>query len=59
MKFIDQLPQQVRIGADVGVYGTVAVGWLGLIQPWLTAIATLFAIAWTLMQMYHWLKKKK
>jgi len=51
--------QQYKVAADVAVIGVAAVGWLGLIQPWLTAIATVLAISWTSYQWYAVLKKKK
>ena len=53
------LTQTVRIGADVGVYSIVAVGWLGLLQPWLTALATIIAIIWTGIKIYEYYKNKK
>lgn len=53
------LPQTIKVGADIGVYSIVVVGWLGLIQPWLTALATITAIAWTIIQIYEHYKKKK
>lgn len=46
------MPQGVRTGADVGVAATVIVGWLGVLQPWLTALATILAAVWTGLQLY-------
>ena len=57
--YTEQVPQNIKIASDIGVWGMVAVGWLGVIQPWLTALATLLAITWTSMQIYSWAKRKK
>lgn len=40
------------------IWGIVTVGWLSLVQPALTAIATILAIAWTSRQLYLSFKKK-
>ena len=48
-----------RISADVSLYSVVAIGWLGLIQPWLTAIATILAILWTAIQVRDFYQKNK
>jgi ABC-type Mn2+/Zn2+ transport system permease subunit len=40
------------------IWGVVVGGWLNLVQPWLTAIATVLAIAWTLRQLWLSWKKK-
>ena len=53
------LTQTVKIGADIGVYSIVAVGWLGLLQPWLTALATIIAIVWTSIQIYEHYQNKR
>ena len=54
--YIQQAPQGLKVTSDVGVWGTVAVGWLGLLQPWLTALATVLAIAWTSIQIYSYIQ---
>jgi hypothetical protein len=41
------------------LWGTVAIGYLNVIQPWLTAIATLLAIWWSARQLYASYKKDK
>lgn len=56
---INQLPPPVKVGADITTWGTVFTGWLGVFQPWLTALATILAITWTSIQIYSWYKKKK
>lgn len=53
------LPATIKVSADVSVYGVVLVGWLGLLQPWLTALATITAIIWTSIQIYDYYKRKK
>ena len=55
----EQISHVVKVSADIGVYGVVLIGWLGLIQPWLTAIATVTAIVWTTIQIYEYYKNKK
>lgn len=55
----EQLPQSIKTISDVGVWGIVMSGWLSLIQPWLTAVATLLAIGWTGIQIYSWFRKRK
>ena len=55
----DVVQHQTSRAADVGVWAIVTVGWLGWIQPWLTAIATILAIAWSATQLYAWWKYKK
>lgn len=61
---ISHVSQSIRTSADIGVYGAVAIGWLGILQPWITALATLLAILWTAVQLYdrcarHKREKKK
>lgn len=53
------LPPSVKITADMGVIGVVAIGWMGLIQPWLTAVATILAIVYTGFNLYYLLKKNR
>lgn len=57
-RLMSNLPQSVKVGSDVGVWGVAAIGWLGILQPWLTALATLLAVTWTSIQLYEWYKKK-
>lgn len=42
---------------QLGIWGIVVLSWLNTIQPLLNTIATLFAIAWTGIQIYNWYKK--
>lgn len=56
---MDKIPEQVKVFADFIVWGVAWVGWLGVLQPWLTAVATILAIVWTSIQILSWLKKRK
>lgn len=58
IELLEHMPKAVKYTADASVGGIVVIGWLSLIQPWLTAIATLLAICWTGVQLYGWFKKK-
>ncbi len=53
------MTQNLKVTADVGVWVVAASGWLGVLQPWLTALATLLAITWTSIQLIGWYRKKK
>ena len=59
MEQLQHLPQSVKVSSDIGVWFVAISGWLGVFQPWLTALATLLAIAWTSMQIYSWSKRKR
>lgn len=58
IQFIDHLPKSVKISSDIAVWGISVTGWLSLIQPWLTAIATILAMTWTGIQLYNYFNKK-
>jgi hypothetical protein len=53
---VNNTPTSVKITSDLSVLGVVAVGWLGWLQPWLTAIATVLAIVWTGIQIYSYIQ---
>ena len=56
---IQHIPHSVKVTSDIGVWLVVITGWVGLLQPWLTALATLLAIIWTGLQIYGWIRRKK
>ena len=59
IEYMQQAPPGAKVVSDIGVWGVVVTGWLGLIQPWLTALATVLALTWTGVQLYDRLKRKK
>lgn len=57
---LETVPESIRKITDhVLLWGSVITGLLGIIQPWLTAIATILAISWTSIQIYFFFKKKR
>lgn len=56
---LEHVPQQVKATADVGVWSIAFIGWFGLIQPALTALATILAIVWTAVQLYNFYSTKR
>ena len=58
VNIVEHTPTGVKTISDIGVWGVAAIGWLGILQPWLTALATILAIGWTCIQIYSWHKKK-
>lgn len=58
IELIEHVPRPLKYVADGATWGAVLIGWLGIIQPVLTVIATVLAIWWTGVQLYGWYKKK-
>lgn len=59
LTMVHEVPPKIKGVSDAGVWGIVLTGWFGLIQPWLTALATVLAITWTCVQLYDWFTRKK
>lgn len=52
------LPEQVKTSTDLAVFGTAATINIAVINEWVTLVAGVLAIAWSVVRIVEWLNTK-